>query len=201
MPRPRTDIRVRILRAARQRFAASGVDGSSLRSIAAQAGTSLGMIYYYFPTKDELFLAVVEEVYGGLLEDLERALREAGDFAASLLALYQRIASASALELDVVRLVAREALSSSARLERLAQRFSRGHIALIFQTISTGIQGGELRRDLHPAVLMAATLALGTLPQFALRVVGKSLPVTLPSPEQLTRQLAEAVLHGIAAPR
>src|SRR5262249_27779376 len=67
MPRPRTDIRVRILHAARARFAAKGVDGSSLRSIAADARTSIGMIYYYFPSKDALFLAVVEEVYGNLL--------------------------------------------------------------------------------------------------------------------------------------
>ena len=68
----------------------------------------------------------------------------------------------------------------------------------MLQSISAGMQAGELRHDLHPAVLMAACLALGTLPQFALRVVGQSLPVALPSPEQLTRQLAEAVLHGIA---
>jgi hypothetical protein len=50
-------------------------------------------------------------------------------------------------------------------------------------------------------VLLAATIALGTLPQFALRVVEGSLPVPLPSTEQLTEQLAEAVLHGIAALR
>jgi AcrR family transcriptional regulator len=201
MPRPRTDIRARILHAARERFAAAGVDATSLRSIAADAGTSLGMIYYYFPSKDELFLAVVEEVYGRLLGDLESALSGPPDFNGRLLALYQRIAAASPLELDIVRLVAREALSSGARLERLAQRFSRGHIPLIFQSVAAGIQGGELRSDLHPAVLMAATLALGTLPQFALRVVGKGLGLALPNPEQLTRQLAEAVLHGIAAPR
>ena len=32
------------------------------------------MIYYYFPTKDDLFLAVVEEVYVALLADLEARL-------------------------------------------------------------------------------------------------------------------------------
>ena len=201
MPRPRTDIRSRVLLAARERFAAAGVDGSSLRSIAADARTSIGMVYYYFPSKDALFLAVVEEVYGRLLADLEQALAAPPDFKGKLHALYTRIAGASLLELDVVRLVAREALSSSARLASLAQRFSRGHVPLIFQAVAAGVKNGELRHDLHPVVLMAATLALGTLPQFAVRVVGKSLPVPLPSAEQLTRQLAEAVLHGIAAPR
>ena len=201
MPRPRSDIRPRILEAARQRFVATGVDASSLRSIAADAGTSLGMIYYYFPSKDELFLAVVEEVYGQLLADLEQALAGAADFTGSLLALYRRIGAASPLELDVVRMVGREALTSHARLESLAQRFRRGHIPLLLQSIGAALGRGELRKDLHPGVLLAATIALGTLPQFALRVVGGSLPVPVPGTEQLTEQLAEAVLHGIAAPR
>ena len=74
MGRPRTDIQPRIVRAARARFLAEGVDGASLRTIAADAGTSVGMIFYYFPTKDDLFLAVVEEVYARLLDDLRRAL-------------------------------------------------------------------------------------------------------------------------------
>lgn len=201
MPRPRSDIRPRILEAARQRFVKSGVDASSLRGIAADAGTSLGMIYYYFPSKDELFLAVVEEVYGQLLADLEQALAAAPDFRGGLIGLYRRIAAASPLELDVVRMVAREALSSHERLESLAQRFRRGHIPLLLQTLAGALGRGELRGDLHPGVLLGATIALGTLPQFALRVVGGSLPVPLPSTEQLTEQLAEAVLHGIAAPR
>jgi AcrR family transcriptional regulator len=201
MPRPRTDIRARILAAARARFVAAGVDASSLRRIAADARTSIGMIYYYFPSKDALFLAVVEEVYVRLLGDLEQALAGPHDFAGRLQALYTRIAGASALELDVVRLVAREVFSSGARFESLAARFSRGHVPLIFQAVGAGVKSGELRQDLHPAVLMAATIALGTLPQFALRAVGKSLALPVPNPEQLTRQLAEAVLHGIAAPR
>ena len=115
MPRPRTDIRARILKAARERFGQAGVDGTSLRSIAADARTSLGMIYYYFPSKDALFLAVVEDVYARLLGDLEAALAGADDFAGRVLALYRRIGAVSPLEVDVVRLVAREVLSSSVR--------------------------------------------------------------------------------------
>ena len=62
MARPRSDIQKRIVLAARTRFLADGVDGASLRHIARAARTSIGMVYYYFPTKDDLFLAVVEEL-------------------------------------------------------------------------------------------------------------------------------------------
>lgn len=201
MPRPRTDIRPRILDAARERFAATGVDASSLRSIASDAGTSIGMIYYYFPTKDELFLAVVEDVYGRLLGDLEAALGSEQDFASRALALYRRIARSSEIEGQVIRLVAREAFTSGQRRESVARRFSRGHVPLIFQAVLAAVRAGELRSDISPLVLMAATIALGTLPQIALRALGKHLPSAVPSAEELTRQLARVLMEGVGAPR
>lgn len=201
MPRPRTDIRPRILDAARERFAATGVDASSLRSIASDAGTSIGMIYYYFPTKDELFLAVVEDVYGRLLGDLEAALGSERDFASRALALYRRIARSSEIEGQVIRLVAREAFTSGQRRESVARRFSRGHVPLIFQAVLAAVRAGELRSDVSPLVLMAATIALGTLPQIALRALGKHLPSAVPSAEELTRQLARVLMEGVGAPR
>jgi AcrR family transcriptional regulator len=200
MPRPRTDIRPRILAAARERFASAGVDASSLRGIATDAGTSIGMVYYYFPTKDDLFLAVVEDVYDRLLTQLEQALGAAGDFKGRVLELYRRIAHTSTLERQVVGLVLREALTSNERLQKLAQRMSQGHVPLIFKAVEAGLARAELRSDLHPIVLMAATLALGAVPQLAVRALGKYLPVPAPTPELLTEQLVEALLHGIAAP-
>ena len=160
MPRPRTDIRPRILEAARERFAATGVDATSLRSIASDAATSIGMIYYYFPTKDELFLAVVEDVYGRLLAELEAVLAGEHDFAHRALALYRRIAAASELERQVIFLVAREGFTSGQRRERIAHRFSRGHVPLIFRAVLGGVSAGELRSDVHPLVVMAATISL-----------------------------------------
>ena len=71
MARPRSDIGPRIVHAARRRFLVEGVDGASLRAIAHDARTSIGMIYYYFPTKDDLFLAVVEEMYVTVLADMK----------------------------------------------------------------------------------------------------------------------------------
>lgn len=199
MPRPRTDIRPRIIEAARERFAEAGVDATSLRSIASDARTSIGMIYYYFPTKDDLFLAVVEDVYGQLLGELEAALASQPDFASSALALYRRFAAASALERQVIRLVAREAFTSGARLESLARRFSRGHVPLLLGAAADAARAGELRRDVHPVVLMAATLALGTVPQLAIRALREHLPASAPGSEEFTRQLALVLMQGIGA--
>ena len=54
--------RGQILRAARAEFAAKGFRGATIKSIAAAAGLqSPTLIYWYFPTKEALFKAVLEE--------------------------------------------------------------------------------------------------------------------------------------------
>lgn len=49
-----------ILAAARQRFADSGYDKTSMRAVAADAGVDPALIHHYFGTKQQLFAAVVE---------------------------------------------------------------------------------------------------------------------------------------------
>jgi TetR/AcrR family transcriptional regulator len=160
MARAPSDIAPRILGAARARFLGEGVDGASLRAIARDAGTSIGMIYYYFPTKDDLFLAVVEQVYVTLLQDLEARLARARPVPERLRALAERIAAASDDEQQVMRLVLREALTSPARLTRLIRRFQRGHIPLLVDLVRDGLAAGVFRADLPPAFLLAAIVAL-----------------------------------------
>jgi AcrR family transcriptional regulator len=53
--------RARLLTAAAQEFARAGFERASVDAISLAAGYSKGTIYNYFPSKDELFLAVVEE--------------------------------------------------------------------------------------------------------------------------------------------
>ena len=72
MARPRSDIAQRLVKAARKHFLAQGVDGASLRTIAAEAGTSVGMVSYYFPTKDALAQAVLAGHADELSAMLER---------------------------------------------------------------------------------------------------------------------------------
>lgn len=49
-------MREQILEGGRRAFIAGGFRGASVPSIAAEAGVSVGLIYRYFPSKEELFL-------------------------------------------------------------------------------------------------------------------------------------------------
>jgi AcrR family transcriptional regulator len=53
--------RARLLAAAAQEFARAGFERANVDGISLAAGYAKGTIYNYFPSKEELFLAVVEE--------------------------------------------------------------------------------------------------------------------------------------------
>ena len=53
----------RILRAAVAEFSRYGLGGARVDRIAARAGANKRMLYYYFRSKENLFLAVLEESY------------------------------------------------------------------------------------------------------------------------------------------
>jgi len=73
----------RLLAAAERLFAERGYNGVPVRDIAAAAGVNLGVIPYYFGTKENLFRQVFQRLVGPLIEDrrkrIEQVYEEAGD--------------------------------------------------------------------------------------------------------------------------
>lgn len=54
------DTRAAILAAARERFAASGYGGTTIRAVAGAAGVDPALVHHYFGSKDDLFVAALE---------------------------------------------------------------------------------------------------------------------------------------------
>ena len=186
--------------AARARFLNDGVDGASLRGIASDAGTSIGMVYYYFPTKDDLFFAVVEELYKRLLGDVEQAITPDVPVRERVERLYLRVARVTEEELLVLRLVVREALTSSERFARLRQRFQSGHVPMIARLVADGFADGVFDRNLHPMVAMLAVAGMGVAPQLLRRALDSILPFPgAPAGEELARALVGALFNGAGA--
>jgi AcrR family transcriptional regulator len=203
MARPSSDIAARITAAARERFLRQGVDGASLRSIADDAGTNIGMVYYYFKTKEDLFLAVFEDVYEQLLADIVQALDPALAPEQRVLQLYERVSAMDEREFAVVRLMLRESLISSDRLKRLAARFEQGHVPLVMRTLAEGTAAGRFDPQTHPAALLVASISLAVLPQILHRLLSAAeLPIAaaLPGRLEAAHALFRVLLFGIAGP-
>src|SRR5207247_2778529 len=65
-----TPTRERILNAAMEVFAARGYHGTVVDTITAASGTSKGAFYHYFPSKQAIFLTLMDE----LASDVERGV-------------------------------------------------------------------------------------------------------------------------------
>lgn len=63
MARRGAELREHILDAAKYAFLESGFERTSMDAVAARAGTSKRSLYAHFPTKDALFLAVIDRVH------------------------------------------------------------------------------------------------------------------------------------------
>ena len=200
MARPKSDIDRRILRAARKRFLHEGVDAASLRDIARDAKTSVGMIQYWFPSKDALFMSVVEEIYGGLLAGISRALEPDVPIEQRVQRLYLRLGTMTDDEFTVLRIVLREAMVSAKRLKKLSKRFLDGHVPLIIATVVEGMATGKFDSTLPPMAAAMALAALGIVPAVMMKRIAPVLPpgLDLPSPERGAALFAEVLFHGLS---
>jgi TetR/AcrR family transcriptional regulator len=64
----------RVLDAAKKSFAALGFGRANVNDIAADAGISVGSMYKYFRTKEDLFLALVEESHDVIATTIDHVL-------------------------------------------------------------------------------------------------------------------------------
>jgi len=61
---PRGEARERIVVAAVDAFAEKGFEAASTRDIASRAGTDQGLVTYHFPSKDDLWRAAADRLFG-----------------------------------------------------------------------------------------------------------------------------------------
>ncbi len=195
MARPRSNIKERIVRAARHEFLKVGVEAASLRAIARRARTNLGMIYYYFPTKDDLFLGVIEEPYQKIVATFGQLLGTDAPERERIRAVFRRVGAVTPEEAETFRLVISEAIKSPERRAAVFARAWRGHLPLVFGTIEEGKRSGAFDRSVPTPLLGLITAAVGVLPQIAAR----ALPLGLTASEELADRLVDVLFAGIAA--
>jgi TetR/AcrR family transcriptional regulator len=141
-----------ILRVAIREFADKGFNGTSINGLARKAGVSIGSLYSYFHSKDELFLTVCARGH----DLLEHALSDI-DPAAGLFSTYRtmltraRDYAKSNPELNLIYLDA-----TTQGLRHLARRLSGSlesvTASLYRRVLDAAVRSGEVRADIDPGV-------------------------------------------------
>lgn len=70
-------------------FAKSGYPSAKLQDVAKACGATKSMLYHYFPTKDDLLLAILKEHLERVVQSIESALAQPGPPRDKMLALVQ----------------------------------------------------------------------------------------------------------------
>ncbi len=154
--------RTNILNVAMQEFSRNGLSGSRIDEIAAETGSNKRMIYYYFGSKEGLFLAALEESYKRF-----RVLE--ADFHMDDLPPMEALQQLVALTFDYhsahpefVRMVMTENIHMGEHIRQLPQMraINKSAISLLEQLCQRGQDEGVFRSDLDPVDLHMSISAL-----------------------------------------
>ncbi len=173
MPRERDDQeyqeqRRRIARAAAPVFAAKGFRGATNREIAAAAGISPALIYWYFTSKEELFVAAFEHLGPGQAIQLPADALDAMPPEVFFPTVAQRMLAAAAREetQHVMRMVLSESIRFPAIAAKLEEVAIRPVVRIVADYIARRIAGGA-ERAADP--WLAAQIFLGSLMGYVIR--------------------------------
>lgn len=142
--------RANILAVATEEFAANGLSGARVDAIAERTRTSKRMIYYYFASKEGLYLAVLEQAYSEI-RALEASLDlSALDPEAAIRALVETTFDYDDAHPDFVRLVGIENIHRAEHVARsqVIRDLNVTVIGSIAEVLRRGRETGCFRADI-----------------------------------------------------
>lgn len=98
-------VRTRLLEAATGLFARKGYAATTVREIVDAAGVTKPVLYYYFGSKEGIFLALMTEGLGQYGACIHAALAEGGTVSERVLRLFDRVFALLLEHLDVARVI------------------------------------------------------------------------------------------------
>ena len=145
-----------------------GLAATTVRDVAAEMGSSSGLIHHYFETMDDVVAAAFERVAGQDLDETEALLQDAGDPTAvvrTFLSSYAPVGEDWAFQLWL------DAWAEAARrpaLREVSGRLNLAWAAMLERAIRAGVDDGEFR---SPDPAGAAWRILSVVDGLALQVV------------------------------
>ena len=184
--------RAKILQAALTEFSERGLPEASTDAIAERCGVNKRMIYYYFGSKEGLYLAVLEKAYGDI-RALEANLElEALDPVEALRRLIELTFDYDDSHTEFVRLVTIENIHQAKHLSEASsiRRINLRVIELIGAILDRGRAMGRFRADLEPVDVHMMISSFCFFRVANRHTFGKIFRIDLSDPERRARHKA-----------
>lgn len=146
------ETRGRIISAALELFSAKGYNGVSTHEIAAKAEVTQGLITYHFKSKEGLWKASMDTLFGSFRNELAQRMYELREVSEALflklvIRHYLRWAAQYPF---IVRFMIEEGRDPGPRLRWLI----KSHISPIYQTITHLIESGQREKHIRPGSVL-----------------------------------------------
>jgi AcrR family transcriptional regulator len=160
---PRPDVseqrRSQILQAASRVFARRGFQETRMDDIVSESGLSKGALYWYFESKDDIIIAIVDSVLDrelahirALVDDPRPARERLMHFVEFMLEDFQNLDELLPMVFEIVALAIR-----NASVQPMIESYFRSTMESLVPIIEQGIEAGEFR----PVDAQAAAIAVG----------------------------------------
>jgi AcrR family transcriptional regulator len=150
--------RAEILEAARNVCASRGFNDVSVDEIAHEAGIAKGTLYLYFRSKDEIYWAMLEQVYTTLHGEVAAGLSSGATLEQRIRAFVDTKMRRFEAHRDLFRLYLSESSHITGRGVRVGERYERLYLDQVKRleaTLREGIARGEIRLDRADAAAFA----------------------------------------------
>jgi len=190
------DCREHIIATAIPLFAAKGLNGVSVRELAAAAGVNLSMISYYFGGKEGLYAAVLTEQFAilGKLDEIEQmeidTLQKFELYVRATVARYRK-------NPYLLRFYTSELTNPTACFETIVKPAIKRVVQMLLDTFSDGLSHQKFRAGLNPA---DTVLALAGMINFYFLLEPATAELVDHSPErdeELIRHIMDIFTRGI----
>ncbi len=154
--------RAKILQVAIQEFSRHGLSGARIDTIALETGANKGMIYYYFGSKEGLYIAALEESYKNF-RGIESGFHlEALPPVPALRALVTSSFDYHAAHPEFIRMVMTENIHRGEHIRKIdhLRAINRPAIGLLETLCKRGAAEGVFRADIDPVDLHMSISAL-----------------------------------------
>ncbi len=154
--------RTRLLAASETRFRRFGYKRTTVDEIANEAGTGKGSVYLHFSSKQEIYLAVVEESLERFIAKAERVLATKDPVPTRLRALVELTAEHYGADELLHASLFGETDLVEGDVARLAEQRQRKRIGeLLENVLVTGQAEGSIRSSLDPASVAGVLFEIG----------------------------------------
>jgi TetR/AcrR family transcriptional regulator, fatty acid metabolism regulator protein len=188
------DRRDSIVNAARKVFSEKGYDAASISEIARQANASDGLLYRYFDGKRDLLFAALDDFYTEVLQESERAIKDAKGFEAKFSGLIESHIGIFSEDAGMCRLFISEVRNLDEYVGSNFQALNKRYTKLLSVVLDLGVAEGVLSANADRRVIR--DMVFGGIEHIAWRHISAGQRIDVPA---LAKQVAAIILKGITA--